>query len=730
MTLACPCLTRNLSRQDPLSASSSPTYPSKLNHITNATYKSFQQPPPHWSYPTSSQYLESTQSTASALFDSGLAAAQYMQNDPAHYPEVRVQQSTPNHALHGLPSSTPPPLLSDEGDFSSVPWNYQDASYLVPNSQQQYTPTSYRSHKRLSSGSSVGSTGPDSPYTQSFTYPRIVDPDTQSVHSAHLDPFDGSSVGQYPKGSYALSAQNNDQSFYPQFESFSLTGNNAASMMAVQAGSRNNRGQTGTSVTNGGKNALIGSFAGDGDSTTAEMRTSTPQLDRTMSDIYQDELFNPAMSAPSSRPRPSVNTQGNLLSPQMSAFNDILQAANNGHLTARSASPAVGAASRRSPFRDTSQYAQTGFQSNPNSPAARLISASQMREQQKMEEAYAQSHQASRHDFMSAPKTISPKEALLDYNETEEDSKMPLFPSPKREPGVQQPTSLYDRPLARLNTENSTDQNYASMATSRCQSSKRSTSPAPPSSGSNIHFLPPSVPHQLQQYPFISQSRRQSSSMRSGSDQVPDFPASLVSMESTKSESGQAESVRLIPEHSPPSSQEAPIRRPLDTSANSGTYTCTGMDCHARFDNAGKLQKHRREAHRSSPNASSTPTTPLSATNPHNQQAAANNVSRNNQPGPHKCERVNPSTGKPCNTIFSRSYDLTRHEDTIHSNRKQKVRCHLCTEEKTFSRNDALTRHMRVVHPDVDFPGKTRRGRNSEGVDVVRQRIEGGRGGR
>ncbi len=54
-----------------------------------------------------------------------------------------------------------------------------------------------------------------------------------------------------------------------------------------------------------------------------------------------------------------------------------------------------------------------------------------------------------------------------------------------------------------------------------------------------------------------------------------------------------------------------------------------------------------------------------------NEGAAANNVSRSNQPGPHKRERINPSTGKPCNTVFSRSYDLTRHEDTIHSNRKQ-----------------------------------------------------------
>jgi uncharacterized Zn-finger protein len=81
---------------------------------------------------------------------------------------------------------------------------------------------------------------------------------------------------------------------------------------------------------------------------------------------------------------------------------------------------------------------------------------------------------------------------------------------------------------------------------------------------------------------------------------------------------------------------------------------------------------------------------------------------RNSQAGPHKCDRINPSTGKPCNTVFSRPYDLTRHEDTIHNARKQKVRCHLCTEDKSFSRNDALTRHMRVVHPEVEF-GRSRR---------------------
>jgi hypothetical protein len=82
---------------------------------------------------------------------------------------------------------------------------------------------------------------------------------------------------------------------------------------------------------------------------------------------------------------------------------------------------------------------------------------------------------------------------------------------------------------------------------------------------------------------------------------------------------------------------------------------------------------------------------------------------RNSQAGTYKCELINPNTGKPCSKIISRPYDVPRHEDSIHNAEKQKVRCHLCTEEKTFSRNDGLTKHMRVEHPDVDWLGKTRR---------------------
>lgn len=140
------------------------------------------------------------------------------------------------------------------------------------------------------------------------------------------------------------------------------------------------------------------------------------------------------------------------------------------------------------------------------------------------------------------------------------------------------------------------------------------------------------------------------------------------------------------------------LQKPASSAADTGTYTCTYHGCTLRFETPQKLQKHKREGHRNA----NPPAVGSSMT-------SAALLERNSQAGPHKCERINPTTGKPCNTIFSRPYDLTRHEDTIHNARKQKVRCALCTEEKTFSRNDALTRHMRVVHPEVDFPGKHRR---------------------
>jgi hypothetical protein len=79
----------------------------------------------------------------------------------------------------------------------------------------------------------------------------------------------------------------------------------------------------------------------------------------------------------------------------------------------------------------------------------------------------------------------------------------------------------------------------------------------------------------------------------------------------------------------------------------------------------------------------------------------AANLPHRPKPQSFKCSRINPHTGKPCNAVFSRSYDLTRHDDTIHNNFEMRFLCPHCCERKYFSQKDALIRHMRVVHPEM-----------------------------
>ncbi|RAH80696.1 hypothetical protein BO86DRAFT_122122 [Aspergillus japonicus CBS 114.51] len=395
-----------------------------------------------------------------------------------------------------------------------------------------------------------------------------------------------------------------------------------------------------------------------------------PKLNRTISDIYQDELYNPALMPTPQVPKQSANQQQNMLAPTYrNVIADRLQAANQGHLSARSQSPMGSMHRDRSPFRQ-------------NSPmAAEYNSAGLQHPQMATSVPGSQNGVSIAPTSQNEPKTMSPKDALLDFNEGDDSDLhapgMPLFP-----PSSQPDFNLGDA-LGGLRRESSSSyqptQNFTSMESFPAQYATHMAG---------------------QQYPFGQQqqsSRQAQSQQNSLLHQTPEFPASLPRFESTGSE--------ILPTTEMTSPQGQPrvalqpvkveIPRPENTSSDSGTYTCTYHGCTLRFETPAKLQKHKREAHRQ--------------TTPGGHLIGRDNSARNSQAGPHKCERINPSTGKPCNSIFSRPYDLTRHEDTIHNARKQKVRCHLCTEEKTFSRNDALTRHMRVVHPEVDWPGKQRR---------------------
>ena len=658
---------------------------------------------PH--YPTDYCY-GSRQSTPSDQSVLSSLPSPYMTTSLSQNPPIRVQSSTPNQFSQS--SYGAPPSMPDNYSAPGANWDYTNSYHLSPQLQQQHSSPAYRTHKRISSDSSVGSTGPDSPYmhTQSLAYPYIVDSDSVTGASQQLEAFDGAySATQYPKSASAPANYAYESFFAPAFNGYNPSTYNAESLMATQAAMKQALGQQHGNQNRSGGSPSRRSY-GEGYDGSMENRNTVPKFSRTLTDVYQDELYQPVTTqpAPVSQPRPAAANQPTLLSPYNNVFSERLQEANQ----ARSASPTSSVSRGKSPFRETSEYASDGFSgvaSNPHSPATRLNSAARMREQAKAEsDAIVLAQHQPRSDDLVTPNTISPKEALLlDYNETEDDAKMPLFPQESRQKRSKQsaPGNIKHEPVEVNSTAHQDSSNYASSTVSL-------------QSGSNYTFMPPSVPPQ--QYPFMA---RRQSSLRSTSDHVPEFPAHLTSMESTKSESSQPES-RIY--HGLPSSADSSqqsqsssspiLQRPSNTAADSGTYTCIGPSCSLRFDTAAKLQKHRRDAHPTSPPRTpstpyaptSTSHTPTSATFTNASSSSAAN--RNQQSGPHKCERTNPSTGKPCNTVFSRSYDLTRHEDTIHNGKKQKVRCRLCTEEKTFSRNDALTRHMRVVHPEVDFPGK------------------------
>lgn len=68
---------------------------------------------------------------------------------------------------------------------------------------------------------------------------------------------------------------------------------------------------------------------------------------------------------------------------------------------------------------------------------------------------------------------------------------------------------------------------------------------------------------------------------------------------------------------------------------------------------------------------------------------------QNSQAGPHNY--INSLTRRLCNSIYSRSYNLTRHEGTIYNVRKRKVRYQLYTEENMFSQKVALIKYTRVT---------------------------------
>lgn len=428
----------------------------------------------------------------------------------------------------------------------------------------------------------------------------------------------------------------------------------------------------------------------------ASAQIAVPRLNRTMSDIYQDELYNPTGTSQTRKIPPK---SAKLYPPYRTVIADRLQAAHQGHMTARSNSPTSSINRDQSPFRQGSPFAQTpsSYHGTHMQQSSHLQSEMQLAQQHPALRGMELVSEASTEQ--GGPKTISPKDALLDYHESSEEQGMSGLPPSPDAGRYHVPTTVGS------SSGFQSGSNFPSMDTFSNQYEQASpiSQQYPYLQHGQQHL--PQLPLQLQSQQQVHRVQQQQGRQENKPvQQTPEFRSRLSSMGSTNIEKtttgGNVSTVRQMQRTAAQPAESA--RRPDDTSSDLGTYSCTYHGCTLRFETPAKLQKHKRESHRQ--------TTPGSHGGARDGSAGTTALAmRNSQAGPHRCERINPSTGKPCNSIFSRPYDLTRHEDTIHNARKQKVRCHLCTEEKTFSRNDALTRHMRVVHPEIDWPGKQKR---------------------
>lgn len=533
-------------------------------------------------------------------------------------------------------------------------------------------------HQRESSLSSLGSTGPASPYNHNTSNPQIAITDSGSdglseIHESdnshnhggggyyHLSkPMSGGSYSGYqnmdgtmsemaypitipgPNDSHMSTKPRSEQrsSLLPAPEFPSSSRSHPASVASSVADDSPatptlNEAELVDKRRKGRRRNVPDILSESENSHHAAGYGDVPKLGRTLTDVYSDELYSPNFAITSTSPsQPAVSA------PNMEVFRQRLSAANTQHLNDGN-SPVSSATRniRTSPFRAGSPHAPGIDNHSLSQRSAQFNSARHMREHEKAQkDAQFYQHQVAK-PGTDTPNTISPKDAMLELNDPEGDSQFPLFPAE---------SSNFD--MGNLPKLPMVSQAMPTHHT-----------------GHQLNYLPQmpmAVPHQFH---FLGRQPGDYSPSRVGS-------------------AGSSESAGSI------------VQRPINTFAGSGTYTCTYHGCPLRFETPALLQKHKREGHRH----------PQALGRPHEMNGVSSNL-MNSQAGPHKCDRINPSTGKPCDTVFSRPYDLTRHEDTIHNARKQKVRCNICTEEKTFSRADALTRHYRVCHPDQELPSKHRR---------------------
>lgn len=384
-----------------------------------------------------------------------------------------------------------------------------------------------------------------------------------------------------------------------------------------------------------------------------DIHNPVSKFTRTASDAEEDELFRSSnIEAQQSRQRQNNGVTGNMPDTLATFYK---KAQNDHAMEARHTVPnQLNVPRGDSPFRANSPFHPMRTSQSVSAPTRHsnfhpYMTIQARREHQKELDTQSMNDHmvAEAGQIVSTPKTISPKDAVLDYPEPDdESSKMSLFAhehshAPLHSYSSQEVTNDID------------DRSYG-LGASRRGSEAESLSSV---GAFSYHQHSPQMPMLPSNFPY--------------------HPQSLESSPIT---------APMIGNHHYPGSS-SPITKPEGSKADTGAYTCTVPGCQQRFANSLKLQKHKNQNHRQS-----TPIGPAGMTS-----TLRGNLSSRHQ-GPHRCTMINPQNGKPCNTVFSRPYDLTRHEDTIHNTTREKARCEICNDEKTFSRQDALTRHKKVKH--------------------------------
>ncbi|KAI0484021.1 hypothetical protein GGR56DRAFT_4784 [Xylariaceae sp. FL0804] len=679
-------------------------------YYTHPPQQQQQQQTQHSTQPQPHQQSQQQQFTfgSNALDNIPAAAAAIAASQRYRTPSVSSQTYSLDRGSSSNQGQSLSQSLSQVPDLMpSDPWMLSNQQ--TPRGSQRFG----SSHQRESSLSSLGSNGPASPYNANTSNPQIAVTDAGTDGLMDMSgvadnnySFNLGKPMQLPDNFYAnaISAMagtpagsQNATADINMIDGLSSLANQqqkrgglapAAELSTSGSTSRSRPVSVASSVTGGDSPATptFHELEDDGrrqKNAYAHGKHVPPKLDRTITDVYSDELYNPNFTLTSASP-PQTQLA---LSPSNELFAERLQAANSQRLSAAQ-TPVSGTPRGHSPFRQGSPYASTldDFSNKVVVNQVRLESAQRIREKRKAEQdAKEQQQQMARNTTQqqsTPPKTISPKDALLDFNDSEDFSNAPLFPPEGDGFSAEQMGSSNS---VASQTPQSSNRAMSQQSSPSYRSSPSYQSLASTPMQSTFNFSMPTSLQVPQQYPFVARPKQQPQPHSS----TPSMSklSRMSSMEANSSELGNG---------------DAFVQRPGRTNADGGTYTCTYHGCTRRFETPALLQKHKREGHRQA----NTLTQHLGAS-PTPSLAAGSLL--NSQAGPHRCDRINPSTGKPCSTVFSRPYDLTRHEDTIHNARKQKVRCDLCTEEKTFSRADALTRHYRVCHPDVEFPGKHRK---------------------